>query len=85
MSNLNPSLINQSTAYKNGNHLVKWLAWGMLFSDLGDGFLVYKASFEIGILAFAVAQICFIKAFTFQPLKLVTGIVFYILEALLLG
>ena len=61
------------------------MAWGMFFSDLGDGFLVFKASFEIGILAFAVAQICFIKAFTFQPLNLVTGIVFYILEALLLG
>ena len=57
----------------------------MLFSILGDAFLVYKAAFEIGILAFAVAQICFIKAFTFQPLKLVSGVIFYILEALLLG
>ena len=57
----------------------------MLCSMLGDGLLVYNEAFIFGMLAFAAGQICFIKAFTMQPLKLWIGISMYILMVLLLG
>ena len=51
---------------------------------LGDALLVFEDTFLIGILAFAFAQICFIKGFTFQPLKLKIGIILYSIMGLIL-
>ena len=56
----------------------------MVFSMLGDALLVFENTFLIGILAFACAQICFIKGFTFQPLKLRIGIILYLIMGLIL-
>lgn len=51
------------------NAQVKSLFLGMVWSIGGDFCLVFPEYFIPGILCFAVAQICFISAFGFRPLK----------------
>jgi alkenylglycerophosphocholine/alkenylglycerophosphoethanolamine hydrolase len=53
----------------NNNRTTKWLFWGMFFSIGGDAFLVYNHLFVLGMVSFAMAQISFIRAFGFNPLK----------------
>jgi uncharacterized membrane protein YhhN len=52
---------------------------GLAFSSVGDACLDYGNGelFPIGMLAFAGAQICYISAFGFKPLKIVIGLMSY--------
>jgi len=54
---------------------------GLVFSCFGDAFLDCKSTnfFIEGVLAFAVAQLCFITAFGWKPLRLLVGVIFYAL------
>lgn len=51
--------------------------FALIFSSIGDAFLDYKNGelFPLGMASFAIAQICYIKAFGFKPLKPILGIV----------
>ncbi|GFR73429.1 lysoplasmalogenase-like protein TMEM86A [Elysia marginata] len=52
---------------------------GLIFSVLGDIFLVWKHSFcnfELGLLSFAIAQTMYARAFGWRPLKPRSGLVF---------
>jgi uncharacterized membrane protein YhhN len=40
---------------------------GLFFSCIGDACLVYDESFLSGLVAFAVAQVCYISAFKMGP------------------
>lgn len=56
---------------------------GLIFSCLGDACLVWaKKYFEIGIGCFAIAQICYSRAFGWKPLNLYAGAVFAALGGL---
>lgn len=59
------------------------ILFGLAFSSVGDAFLDYKNGelFPLGMLAFAVAQVCYISAFGFKPLKIVIGLISYGLGA----
>lgn len=46
---------------------------GLIFSVVGDAFLVYGELFVFGMAAFGVAQMAFIGAFGWEPLKLNIG------------
>ncbi|XP_076472135.1 lysoplasmalogenase TMEM86A-like [Babylonia areolata] len=55
---------------------------GLIFSALGDAFLVWKESyfnFECGLLMFAVAQFNYARAFGFRPFNPYAGAVFVVL------
>ncbi|CAG0883686.1 unnamed protein product [Cyprideis torosa] len=47
--------------------------FGLAFSMLGDAFLIYEEAFVHGIAAFAIAQIMYISAFGFSPIKPAIG------------
>lgn len=50
---------------------------GLIFSCLGDACLVWKKKyFELGIGCFAVAQVCYSRAFGWRPLNAYAGVVF---------
>ncbi|XP_005101617.1 lysoplasmalogenase-like protein TMEM86A [Aplysia californica] len=52
---------------------------GLVFSAIGDAFLVWKHSFmnfEMGLLSFAIAQTMYARAFGWRPLKPYAGTVF---------
>lgn len=49
---------------------------GLIFSCLGDACLVWKKYFEVGVGCFAIAQICYARAFGWKPLNLYAGAVF---------
>lgn len=55
----------------------KFILSGLAFSSVGDAFLDYADGelFSFGMLAFAVAQLCYISAFGFKPLKLIIGLI----------
>lgn len=61
------------------NPMVHWLHIGMIFSVGGDACLVYNDLFILGMLSFACAHVCFIKAFGFDRLKPLIGFVILIL------
>lgn len=53
---------------------------GLLFSCLGDVFLVYKENyFELGLLMFAIAQIEYARAFGWRPFNPYAGVTFTII------
>ena len=55
---------------------------GLIFSALGDIFLVWKSSyvnFELGLLSFAIAQAMYARAFGWRPLKLRAGLFFLVI------
>lgn len=56
------------------------ILFGLIFSCAGDALLDYKnhSLFVYGMMAFAVAQIFYITAFGFKPLKVYIGIIMYI-------
>lgn len=60
------------------------ILFGLIFSCAGDALLDYKnhSLFVFGMLAFAVAQIFYITAFGFKPLKVYIGIIAYVAGAL---
>lgn len=62
------------------SYLYKILA-ALIFSAIGDALLDHDR-FVCGMCAFGLAQICYIMAFGFQPLKLWIGISLYIFGAL---
>ncbi|XP_076450292.1 lysoplasmalogenase TMEM86A-like [Babylonia areolata] len=52
---------------------------GLIFSAVGDAFLVWKASylnFECGVLMFAMAQVNYARAFGFRPFNVYAGAAF---------
>lgn len=56
---------------------------GLIFSCLGDACLVWKRKyFELGIGCFAVAQICYSRAFGWRPLNLYAGAIFGVIGLL---
>lgn len=55
---------------------------GLIFSSVGDALLNWNL-FPHGMGAFGVAQIFYITAFTFKPLKLWLGLVMYVVGAAL--
>lgn len=55
---------------------------GLIFSCLGDALLNWNL-FPHGMAAFGIAQIFYISAFGFRPLRLWIGVLFYISGALL--
>lgn len=55
---------------------------GLIFSAIGDVFLVWKSSpgnLELGLLSFAIAQIMYARAFGWRPLKPYPGSAFLVL------
>ena len=50
---------------------------GLVLSVIGDACLVYPASFELGVVAFGLAHLHYIKAFGWQPLNIGIGILLY--------
>lgn len=60
-----------------------WYDWkiifGLLFSIAGDALLNFDDLFPYGMVAFAIAQICYIAAFGLKPLKPLFSIIFYAL------
>jgi uncharacterized membrane protein YhhN len=67
--------------FKNTNEFTyhKRILMGLAFSSVGDAFLDYKTGelFPLGMGAFAVAQICYIFAFGFKPLRIFIGLLSY--------
>ena len=59
---------------KSKNPLVQRLFWGTIFSAIGDFCLVFPNLFLSGMVFFLVAQVSFIRAFSFKPLKPMIGI-----------
>lgn len=57
----------------------KRILLGLAFSSIGDAFLDYGKGelFPFGMLAFAVAQMFYISAFGFKPLRIVIGLISY--------
>ena len=58
---------------------------GLLWSVVGDACLVYPTFFELGVVAFGLAHCYYIKAFGFQPLNVIGGIVLYSSVGVYLG
>ncbi|XP_032672286.1 lysoplasmalogenase-like protein TMEM86A [Odontomachus brunneus] len=54
---------------------------GLVFSCIGDAFLVWPNGFTAGMCMFAIAQIMYIIAFEFKPLNLKLGAVLYMLSS----
>ena len=50
---------------------------GLVLSVIGDACLVYPAGFELGVAAFALAHLHYIKAFGWRPLNIGIGILLY--------
>ena len=67
------------------NSLIQGLFWGMIFSIGGDFCLVYSDLFLLGMLFFLAAQISFIKAFGWEPLKPLIGASVAIILTLILS
>ena len=61
----------------------KRILYGLIFSCIGDVFLDYNESegelFPFGMVAFAVAQILYISAFGWKPLRPMIGIFLFAL------
>ena len=56
---------------------------GLIFSAIGDAFLVWKGQYFIhGLCAFAVAQVCYAWAFGMRPVKPYTGAVMAIIASM---
>lgn len=55
---------------------------GLLFSALGDAFLIWDEYFLHGMAAFGVAQIMYSSAFGFKPLKPKLGAFLYCISAI---
>lgn len=57
----------------------KLILLGLAFSSVGDAFLDYNDGelFPFGMLAFAVAQVFYITAFGFKPLRITIGLLSY--------
>ncbi|KAG5671958.1 hypothetical protein PVAND_002124 [Polypedilum vanderplanki] len=72
-------LFMNNLKFSNGNRYHKLLLGGLIFSCMGDAFLDYQQGklFELGMAAFAVAQIFYITMFGFTPLKIWIGLIFY--------
>lgn len=53
---------------------------GLVFSCAGDALLDYKNGilFPLGMMAFGFAQVCYISAFGWKPLRLIVGMMIYI-------
>ncbi|XP_065344757.1 lysoplasmalogenase TMEM86A [Cloeon dipterum] len=67
--------------YLRGKKEHKWTRWivlGLLVSTVGDVFMVWRSQLVNGMAAFALAQICYIKAFGFTPLKPAIGVILYL-------
>ena len=60
---------------KSNHSLIKNIFWGMMYSIGGDFCLVFPNLFLPGMVFFLAAQISFIKAFSFEPLKPKIGVV----------
>ncbi|CAL8078382.1 unnamed protein product [Orchesella dallaii] len=58
---------------------------GLVFSCLGDAFLIWPSYFLHGMAAFAVAQSFYIRAFGFQPMKWKLGLAVYAITSSNLG
>lgn len=54
------------------------LALALVFSSVGDAFLVWKEFFPHGMAAFGVAQVIYFTTFGFKPLKPVLGAIWYL-------
>lgn len=74
------ALIKFRVLFNRVYYMYKILA-ALIFSCIGDALLDHDR-FVYGMCAFASAQICYIMAFGFQPLKLWIGIPLYIFGAL---
>lgn len=61
------------------------IALGLLFSCIGDACLVWPNFFLPGMVSFGVAQVMYISAFQFKPLKLNVGVAIYVISALALA
>jgi len=61
----------------------QFILLGLVFSCAGDAFLDYRSGelFVFGMIAFAFAQISYVSAFGWQPLRLLIGILFYVFGA----
>ncbi|XP_059484214.1 lysoplasmalogenase-like protein TMEM86A [Neocloeon triangulifer] len=55
----------------------KWILLGLLVSSVGDVFMVWRTQLVNGMATFALAQICYIKAFGFTPLKPEIGVILF--------
>lgn len=55
----------------------KTILIGLAFSSVGDAFLDYKDGelFPLGMLAFGVAQVCYIWAFKFKPMNVTSFVI----------
>lgn len=51
---------------------------GLVFSSIGDAFLIWQNLFIFGMAAFGLAQVSYIHAFRFDPLKPMTGCCVYV-------
>jgi uncharacterized membrane protein YhhN len=56
-----------------------WTLAGLILSSIGDVFMVWRSQLVPGMAAFALAQVSYIKAFGFSPLKLNIGIALFLL------
>jgi uncharacterized membrane protein YhhN len=55
--------------YSRENACWLWILLGLLVSSVGDVFMVWRSQLVNGMAAFALGQLCYIKAFGFTPLK----------------
>ena len=76
------SLVLYLGTSKSNHPLVQNLFWGMMYSIGGDFCLVFPNFFLPGMAFFLAAQISFIKAFSFEPLKPKIGVVISLVMAL---
>ncbi|XP_026474195.1 lysoplasmalogenase-like protein TMEM86A [Ctenocephalides felis] len=61
------------------------LALALVFSSIGDAFLVWKEFFPHGMAAFGVAQVIYFTTFGFKPLKPVLGAIWYLVGTALVA
>uniref|UniRef100_A0A6M2DYC7 lysoplasmalogenase n=1 Tax=Xenopsylla cheopis TaxID=163159 RepID=A0A6M2DYC7_XENCH len=61
------------------------LALALVFSSVGDAFLVWKEFFPHGMAAFGMAQLIYFTTFGFQPLRPMLGAIFYLMGTALVA
>ncbi|KAK4886463.1 hypothetical protein RN001_002734 [Aquatica leii] len=75
-------VILQTKSAGTESQFSKYITTGLLFGCIGDALLVWHDFFDLGVVSFLIGHLLYIRAFTFQPLNLVVGVVCLLISVL---